>query len=372
MSKPWYIDALDPVAGFCFASQRDPDLNSEDVDLDRPSIYLAPPLFQIEVAGRASAFSATHGSFQLGLLSDGVEVPFPTLAALTEFVRCCYLSGGGTDGAGGRGPVPPAPPEPDGGEGLPPRRSERTAGGDAVQQVMKTAQDFVHFAERVRDEPQAFRPSPYTAVSGKGGDRDALTNIAALLMLELLARSPRKKQEGALDQWARALARLDCALLQLGRWDAVWQSLMKSGLSEARLAALHPRPWPNLFWIHRTDAMDDLSFWPVPRALAAPEIVSVRDHLLQSTGNPKRLASELDAALALFAACHLLQAPLPNSVGDEATRQSVQSEHLRHAASWLIGQLPGYAYRPQLEDMIAKIGIYTTTGGDKDGLATFV
>lgn len=113
--------------------------------------------------------------------------------------------------------------------------------------------------------------------------------------------------------------------------------------------------------------MDDLSYWPVPGTIATPGIASVRDHLLAVTGNPTLLNGPLEAALALFAACHLLPAPPPADDLDESTTESIRSQYFGQAADWLISQMPKYVYRPDLEKLIATVGVETTTGGDNNG-----
>lgn len=366
MTRPWHIDAFDPLAGLCFASQRGPDLDSENPDLDLPAVYLAPPLFQPETASRVIAFSAAHGSFQLGLLIDGLEVAFPTLAALTEFVRRCYLSGGGTDGAGSRGPVPPPVP---GGTGPEVRlEAESKEAGDSIRWVLRAASNFVELAAKVSNEPVAFRRFSRSQGSG-GNDSHALAEIAALLILELWERVPPPGADEALYQFADALERLYRAVWRLGLLGTVLSSRRLRDQHHTGFDRLFPEPLSRLWYSPRTDPMDDLSCWPVPGTIAAHGIVSVRDHLLAVTGNPTRLNGPLEAALALFAACHLLPAPLPFDDRDDPVTRSIHSQYFGQAADWLIGQMPKYAYRPDLEKMIATVGIETTTGGDNNGYA---
>src|SRR5277367_1866045 len=88
----WYIDALDPRAGMGLATYREPDLNTDTVDLGRPAVFIGPPFFQAEsVASRAIGFAATRGSFQLGLFSgddeNNGEIAFSSLQGVCEFIR---------------------------------------------------------------------------------------------------------------------------------------------------------------------------------------------------------------------------------------------------------------------------------------------
>jgi len=142
---PWfYIDALDPLGGIAFASLREPDLTAEAVTDDVPCWYIVAPEFEpVSVSSRMIGLAAAaRGTFQLGFSLDGeTELAFPTLAALAEFVRRLYLSGGAGDGPGGIGPDWPVEP-PEGG-GRPEGLEEFSVEGENIRNIL------IDFAEQI-------------------------------------------------------------------------------------------------------------------------------------------------------------------------------------------------------------------------------
>lgn len=104
----WRFEALHALAGMAFVSRVGAFGDGEDL------VCFRPPSFQPEPISHSSlALGATHRNFQGGLVIDGVEVYFLSLAAAGEFVRRLYIrgfagDGGGTPGANSR-PEGPAP-----------------------------------------------------------------------------------------------------------------------------------------------------------------------------------------------------------------------------------------------------------------------
>ena len=109
----WYIDTLDARSGYAFASYRVADLNEATALSDNcETVFIEAPYFVPErVGSRTLSLGAERAGFQAGLyLENGEEeVPFPTLEALTDFVRRAYGSGGASDGGGGV--TPPLTPQ---------------------------------------------------------------------------------------------------------------------------------------------------------------------------------------------------------------------------------------------------------------------
>src|SRR5205807_8737298 len=123
----WYLDALDPRAGFAFVSMRAPDLLSAGGMMnDGPAYFVGPPGFVPEVVGtRAIGFAMARNRGQMGLFTPEGELSFDSLIAVAEFVRRVYLRGGSGDSPNENGAAAP-PPVPEGGgllldvEGMPP------------------------------------------------------------------------------------------------------------------------------------------------------------------------------------------------------------------------------------------------------------
>ena len=77
--------------------------SNRPIALDGPAWHIAAPDFRpVPLGSRAIGLAAAaRGTFQLGLsLDEDTKVHFPTLTALSEFVRRLYLSGGGVTGRG--------------------------------------------------------------------------------------------------------------------------------------------------------------------------------------------------------------------------------------------------------------------------------
>jgi hypothetical protein len=107
MTLAWYIDALDALSGYAFASHRTPDQVEQRLPDDSDTVFIEAPHFVAErVSSRAVALGGTHAQFQEGLYLKGDEVPFPTLDAVCDFVRRAYGSGGGGDDGRGAPNVP--------------------------------------------------------------------------------------------------------------------------------------------------------------------------------------------------------------------------------------------------------------------------
>lgn len=109
----WYIDTIEARSGYAFASYRIADLSESTALADNcQTVFIEAPHFVPErVGSRTLSLGAARAGFQTGLyLDDGEsEVPFPTLDALTDFVRRAYGSGGSSDDGSATPPISPRP-----------------------------------------------------------------------------------------------------------------------------------------------------------------------------------------------------------------------------------------------------------------------
>jgi hypothetical protein len=179
MPKAWYIDTLDALSGYAFASHRIPDLDG-DIDGetilsdDSASYFIEAPQFTPErVSSRAIAFGAARGGFQTGLYLGENEVAFATLDAVAEFVRRAYGSGGGADEGGGGTPAARGPEGPER-PGFPDMRGEEGEGGSpggergGIDPVHSLLAAFTGLAESVLAARE-------TAASGEAVSHHGLT-----------------------------------------------------------------------------------------------------------------------------------------------------------------------------------------------------
>lgn len=227
----WHLDALDARGGLAFASFRGPDLGAETLDMDAPGVFVGAPDFRPEtVASRGTGLAAARGSLQLGLFYDGTEVGFETLDDLVEFVRRCYIAGGGGDGAAGIGPgVPPRPEGPKGPEDRPPPRAEKLAEAEAwpIQQMLRefdqaarttrlTKEGEAEGARYVASARDLGTPKPPTLP-----DMGELLELGAVtLVIELVGRCPSGNGDD-LARWWQAVQCLGDAVGRLGLWHRI-------------------------------------------------------------------------------------------------------------------------------------------------------
>jgi hypothetical protein len=231
----WYIDALDARGGQAFASVREADLDDAEIDLGAPAVFIGPPAFQAEtVSGRAVAFAATRGVFQLGLYDKQEEVGFTSLDRLIAFVRRAYLASGGGDGGGGVGPTPPpGPPEGPGGEPWRPGEPEssKETKTSAAQLLLKHANEFMASIPGETDGAppvvQWWEGEERGADRGDG-DYRILARAAALLTDSLLRRFPGINVE-AFGGWRDACCRLGAIIDAFG----LWQFLLVDGATNS-------------------------------------------------------------------------------------------------------------------------------------------
>ena len=416
MSQAWRIDALDARAGLAFASWREADLSSPD--LDRPAVFLSPPAFRPEtLASRAIGLAASRGGAQLGLFVEGEELAFAALETLIEFVRRAYLAGGGGDAAGGGGTAPPRAPE-RGPEIGATEALEDESG--AVTAVVETAVVAAKDSEALSispGEPLASTPlqwrrvRPGAARPGDGG----LAEGAAELVLELLRRYPDAAAlPGWRLQWLQAAGRLGGAISRLSLWPALTagqlgEILDAAGRTLQRQSFLPLPPldgeaqggrlivvllfggaadgsWMGvrlhdqmeyLVWRHGVapawprqagDPLDDLAAWPVPAdvgriAGSAQADPSVLNLLSALSGAPCGLAAAPErsarraAAILLFAAAHVIaEAPAASFTDPWTPSGDVHAEALADAAqvamAWIRRQWPKEIFAGPIESVL--------------------
>ncbi|SCU98929.1 hypothetical protein CNECB9_560038 [Cupriavidus necator] len=225
----WYIDTIDARSGYAFASYRVADLSDAAALSDIcETVFIEAPHFVPErVGSRTLSLGAARAGFQIGLyLESGEgEVPFPTLDALSDFVRRAYGSGGASDGGGGA--TPPLTPPP-GDNGPREDREQRDApDGDAwKEEIARGKADDIDPVDALKTAHQAFA----------GLIRQAsLANPAhAAGAFDMLLESRFRHAEGrfAAHRLARAALRLSIHVISFPeppRFSSEWKILDASG-----------------------------------------------------------------------------------------------------------------------------------------------
>jgi hypothetical protein len=252
-SSEWRIDSLDARGGLAFASRRPGGFRELGDDSQDPlCAFIGAPGFQPEmVANRSIALAAIRGVFQYRLFIDEDEVAFPTLAAVTEFVRRVYLRGGGGDGAGGvggEGPPPILPIERPDLPGSPDLGSEGLA--RAMVEAVAAFRNTSHSCKLGSTTPFLKWPGSRVQEPGKPGRTDGptiLANAATRLIYEMVRRIPDGRDPAAVVRWHRDARTLGSMISAMGLWDILWRvphydtvARIMSGLEtwKSKLAAL--------------------------------------------------------------------------------------------------------------------------------------
>ncbi|MEP6502075.1 MAG: hypothetical protein ABJD97_02000, partial [Betaproteobacteria bacterium] len=170
---------MDARAGMAFVSRAGAGGDHEDV------VYFRPPGFQPEPIGRSSlALGATRAGFQAGLVIEGREADFPSLAAAGEFVRRAYVRSSSGDGGGEPEPggEPPGP-LPEG-----PKSGEPVESGPALDALIA---DMAHFRTSIDDcrvgEARPMKWKSSSESSGKAFAGDILVSGTAHCLRDTLA-----------------------------------------------------------------------------------------------------------------------------------------------------------------------------------------
>ncbi|MFJ7793841.1 hypothetical protein [Pseudomonas sp. NPDC096950] len=234
----WYIDTMDAPAGYAFATKRMPDLEGDRTLADNADTFFieAPHFVAERVSSRAIAFGATRGRFQAGLYQGASEVSFPSLSAVSEFVRRCYGSGGGADEGGPGTPVGPGPnePQPD----RPRLSAWRAPSGERPEReqtdpVRTLEGAFGSFQEQVQarhEELASIEPSSFLELTAQPTERYGedsalrLARAALRLILEvnLIPEAADPEQRWAIDESGR---RLYACISRMGLWVPIYRLL---------------------------------------------------------------------------------------------------------------------------------------------------
>jgi hypothetical protein len=388
----WFIEGIDVRGGLAIATQRESDLLNPTTLVDGgASVFIAPPAFVPQyVASRSVGFSLARNRGRPGLFLHDQEVPFDSLAAVTEFVRRSYLRGAGGDGAGENGGSSP-PPSPEGGEpreppeaGLRGIEGGRGAGGDRdpVAALLTIAQEN----SKTSEDLLVGRSSPGETLWEPTGMPDLrhrrLARGALRVLRELIERQPRGQP--AMLHWDMTLEKLLAVLTRMALWpvmlvefhdkDAVTRWLFgnknpRGGRLGRYLDSLLSSPWDSWHWAGwpmTSDMFDDLAAFPVPRRavpFAPRDVESLQALLSAAIATPDELLhphdflSEERAELALFgAACLNLSAGFcPWVYGrwiDSDTYFEFGDQLARRAQAWLAGNLPKFVFAMDVEKVI--------------------
>jgi hypothetical protein len=360
--QQWYIDAMDGRSGLAFASYRMADLIGAAVewpDLSAMAWFIAAPDFQPEpVSSRAIGFAAAQRGLQLGLSLNGeTEVPFPSLEALTDYVRRLFIAGGGGDGAAGVDPALGGPPE---GGGEPEGEIEAEFRIPAPS-LWLYGRPLALFAEELTEKSRqlggtgtamALHPLQGLSVSGPPGDVTPWRVAVPLIAREIDRRDRLTAlvDQGALLSVARSEQALAAVASAFGVVDFV----------DVRFS----RTWPWYETNHQTDILDVLALLPIPRRLGqfSGDWQSVKDLFYGVLGNPGLLEHSPYrpqlTAIFLFAAASIVRRGLRLDFypPELDAMQRVTHAFMEQVLDWLRPQMPRYAFSPALEETIIASG----------------
>lgn len=228
-TSEWRIDALDARGGLAFASRRTGRFSEVGGRPQDPlCAFIGAPGFQPEmVANRSIALGAIRGVFQYRLFIDEDEVAFPTLAAVTEFVRRVYLRGGGGDGAGGVGGEGPPPILPIDGPDLPESPDLEGQSEGLARAMMDAVAAFKSVSGSCRlGSTVQFTKWPGSREPAKPAITDGptiLANAAIRLICEMMRRIPDGQDPAATVRWHRDARTLGSMIAAMGLWDILWR-----------------------------------------------------------------------------------------------------------------------------------------------------
>jgi len=244
IARQWRIDALDARGGLAFASQRDHRFSEIEHGGASPlCVFIGAPGFQPEiVANRSIALASIRGAFQFRLYvktAEGAEeVAFPTLEAVTQFVRRAFLRSGGGDGAGGEGGEGPTPLPRDGRPDLP-GTAELIEKGETLANLIAGA------ASLFRKSSGNCKPGDVAPFGSWPGSRDLdssasrafdggsiLANAALTLLREMLRRMPDGKDTRALMNWHRDAREFGQLVGAMGIWPILWLPPYRNAISK--------------------------------------------------------------------------------------------------------------------------------------------
>jgi hypothetical protein len=339
----WYIDALDALGGYAFASFR----KAGEESWEAPSVAIYPPAFVAEpIASGATALAATRGSFQRGLVINGAEVPFQECVHLSEFVRRLFVSG--SAGSGGAGPlIPQVPVEPSTG-------SDGEA--ESVSILRKAVSHFDDLSRRVRR--YATQTPWWKADLSYSGDFAACLQTAGLLINASIMSTP-VRQSSQVD----ALARIDWACAALGlpgprglprlmAFGAGWWALPPQiGAIDDVLSDL---PIPQWVGTSLNLNLESCSLFHILALGCAAPIVLLRAHsdaLALFLFAASLVARNAEATRNLGAFVSDFWVPIPQREAAIALDDRMRGLH-DVTVTWLESSLPRFAFDHQIESAI--------------------
>lgn len=355
LSAPaWRFDALDARAGMAFASRVDSTVDGDDI-----VVFFRPPGFEPQPVGRSSlALGATRGSFQGGLLIEGQEALFPSLAAIGEFVRRVYVGGASGDGGpgptGGDEPPPIIPPDEPGGEPENNDSTETTSESESLVNGLHLFRVEVKSCRPGEARALAWTQPPAARSTGSGGDllfRGAM-RISRRVLLQW------QSQRGfPLDEW---LLHLGAAIWRMGlnpeeisyrmeRSTTPWMA----GISEEAHHTFASRVWRQPWWVlhHRMDPLEILDQLPSPSPLTESEgLLSWLCRFLAAPEDGLRGLSPQQAIdYATFAAAVITYRQDVPPAWPDANSRTTRERCENAALMWLREHLPRMAYAATFE-----------------------
>lgn len=396
----WFIDAMDARGGLAMATQR-PSEHGLDALVDTgASVFISPPAFVPEyIASRSIGFALTRSRGQAGLFSRGREVPFDSLAAVTEFVRRSYLRGAGGDGTGENGGSAP-PPSPDGGEPSEPPEGLRAIEidgksgeiTDPATALLVVAGINSRRSKRLkmgRSHPGESLSRPVDKVSRPDLRRRRLARGALRVLRELIRRRPKGQPDKL--HWGTTLEKLLLVLTRMALWPAIFDEFHDHRAAATWIFGRNYHPVEQLehyvyrFFLegpefnpffHRaimwwancaTDMFDELATYPAPPRtvpFAAKDGQSLQTLLTATTATPEQLLHAGDSALeqecaelVIFsAACLSLVGECSPGVWPWDSNDSAEfaNQLTRRAEKWLGDNIPRFVYSTQVENLIAQ------------------
>lgn len=382
----WYFDSIDVRGGLAVATLREPDLEKSNLVEAGPSVFISAPTFVPEhIANRSIGLGLSRGRGQIGLFRDagGEEVPFDSLAAITEFVRRAYVRGAGGDGpdenGGGKPPGEPPSGEAGGGDPLP-EFSEVEGGSDPVLALiaLDEANNGKIAALSVGASNDAAATLTLVSASGSAA-RIRLARGALYVLRELMRREVTSDQ---LD-WSIAVEKLLCMICRMGLQQTMSREITPSSSEgeESTKARLPTHPdWVGAAqlleecfdWHPRyrfccrgcsADAFIELATFPVPIGLTDNQLANetnLQALLSVALAEPGLLSSAKEqlAELILFAAAAIVlgkesvSLTYHNIVAHLEIGEKFSERIALRALEWIADNLPKRVFASEVEEII--------------------
>jgi len=386
----WYIDSLDVRAGLCFASQH--GMIRKNDGLDGISAFIRPPYFTPEIVdGRTAGFALGRGRGQIGLFvedsDDVLDVAFPSLEAVSEFVRRCYLSGSGGIEPGDDGaPILPRPDDP---PDMPYENLEFEKGTDPIRNLIS----FAASSERIIKKLDRFDTASLKKTLQKNDSLaenvpERLSRAALTILFEFSVRAPHSspwKFEQAFIQFVVCLARM-------GIVDTLERSLDQHPDPAAFAVQFENSDFRSFremleYFRHiayrvsfnfaglSTDPYRSLAYLPVPAGCSGNgarkgSIENLRGLLTAAISSPhsyfvdkKSATAQFTTELVYFAAFYLNTSSVHSIAAFEASRYSgYWRDQTGRVANWLQNNLPQMLFSSEVEHHIRQ-AFDTSIGG---------